>query len=36
MLIHFRESFDELNQAELDLGRLRLSDFLEPRRLICL
>ena len=30
MLIHFRESFDELNQAELDLGRLRLSDFLEP------
>jgi hydrogen peroxide-dependent heme synthase len=30
MLIHFRESFDELNQAELDLGRLRLSDFMEP------
>ena len=30
MLIHFRESLDELNQAELDLGRLRLSDFLEP------
>jgi peroxiredoxin len=30
MLVHFRESFDELNQAELDLGRLRLSDFLEP------
>lgn len=29
MLVHFRESFDELNQAELDLGRLRLSDFLE-------
>jgi len=30
MVVHFRESFDELNQAELDLGRLRLSDFLEP------
>jgi chlorite dismutase len=30
MFVHFRESFDELNQAELDLGRLRLSDFLEP------
>jgi len=30
MLVHFRERFDELNQAELDLGRLRLSDFLEP------
>jgi peroxiredoxin len=30
MLVHFRESFDELNQAELDLGWLRLSDFLEP------
>ena len=30
MLLHFRESFDELNQAELDLGRLRLSDYMEP------
>lgn len=30
MLVHFRETFDELNQVELDLGRLRLSDFLEP------
>src|SRR5882757_4906051 len=30
MLIHFRESFDELNQAELDLARLRLSDYMEP------
>jgi hydrogen peroxide-dependent heme synthase len=30
MLIHFRESLDELNQAELDLGRVRLNDFLEP------
>jgi chlorite dismutase len=30
MLIHFRNSFDDLNQAELDLSELRLSDFLEP------
>jgi chlorite dismutase len=30
MLVHFRESFDELNQVELSLARLRLSDFLEP------
>src|SRR5208282_6426515 len=30
MLVHFRESFDQLNQAELDLVRLRLHDFLEP------
>ncbi len=30
MLVHFRDSFDELNQAELDLAQLRLSDFLEP------
>jgi chlorite dismutase len=30
MLVHFRESFEELNQAELQLARLRLSDFLEP------
>ncbi len=30
MLVHFRESFDQLNQAELDLARLRLNDFLEP------
>ena len=30
MLVHFRESFDALNQVELDLGRLRLSDYLEP------
>ena len=29
MLVHFRESFDELNQAELEIGRLRLSDYLE-------
>jgi hydrogen peroxide-dependent heme synthase len=30
MLVHFRESFEELNQAELQLSRLRISDFLEP------
>jgi hydrogen peroxide-dependent heme synthase len=30
MFVHFRESFDELNQAELDLARMRLSDFMEP------
>jgi len=30
MLVHFRDSFDELNQAELGLARLALSDFLEP------
>ncbi len=30
MLVHFRETFDQLNQAELDLARLSLSDFLEP------
>jgi len=30
MFVHFRESFDQLNQAELDLARLRLSDFWEP------
>jgi hydrogen peroxide-dependent heme synthase len=30
MLVHFRESFSELNQTELQLAQLRLSDFLEP------
>jgi chlorite dismutase len=30
MFVHFRESFDELNQAELDIARLRLNDFMEP------
>ena len=29
MLIHFRESFADLNQAELKLANLRLSDYLE-------
>jgi chlorite dismutase len=30
MFIHFRESFTDLNQAELNLANLRLSDYLEP------
>src|SRR5579864_7497412 len=30
MLIHFRESFADLNQAELKLANLRLNDYLEP------
>jgi chlorite dismutase len=30
MLVHFRESFNALNQAELDLARLKLNDFWEP------
>jgi chlorite dismutase len=30
MLLHFRESFAELNGAELQLAQLRLSDYLEP------
>src|SRR5256714_13714111 len=30
MLVHFRQSFDELNQAELLLARIALNDFLEP------
>jgi len=30
MFVHFRRSFDELNQAELQLARLALSDYLEP------
>jgi hydrogen peroxide-dependent heme synthase len=30
MFVHFRRSFDELNQAELQMARLRLNDYLEP------
>lgn len=30
MFVHFRRSFNELNQAELQLAQLRLGDFLEP------
>jgi len=29
MLVHFRQSFADLNQAELQLANLRLSDYLE-------
>src|ERR1700747_3167572 len=27
MFVHFRQSFDELNQVELQMARLRLSDY---------
>ena len=30
LFLHFRRSFEELNQAQLDLARLRLGDYLEP------
>jgi chlorite dismutase len=30
LLVHFRNSFDELNDAELRLKQLRLEEFLEP------
>lgn len=30
MLIHFRDSFADLNQAELKIANLRFSDYLEP------
>jgi len=30
LAVHFRRSFEELRQAELDLARLQLSDYLEP------
>src|SRR5271169_6846883 len=30
MLVHFRDSFDDLNQAELLLSRTALQEFLEP------
>jgi peroxiredoxin len=30
MLVHFRESFADLNHAELKLANLRLSDYFEP------
>jgi hydrogen peroxide-dependent heme synthase len=30
MLTHFRNSFEELNQAELCVAQLQLSDYLEP------
>jgi chlorite dismutase len=30
MFVHFRTGFEELNQVELELARLRLSEYLEP------
>jgi chlorite dismutase len=30
MFIHFRESFADLNQAELQIAQLKLNDYLEP------
>jgi chlorite dismutase len=30
LLVHFRKSFEDLNNAERRLARIRLSDFLEP------
>ena len=30
MLVHFRDSFDELNAAELELNRTALQEYLEP------
>jgi len=30
LFVHFRRSFEELNQAQLEMSRLRLSDYLEP------
>ena len=30
MLVHFRDTFDALNQAELCVAQLRLAEFLEP------
>jgi peroxiredoxin len=30
MLIHFRESFEDLNRTEIELSQLKLNDYLEP------
>ena len=30
LFVHFRRSFEELNEAQLELARLRWSDYLEP------
>ena len=30
MLVHFRKDFEELSRTELQIARLRLSDYLEP------
>ncbi len=30
MLVHFRDALEDLNRAELEIQRLRISDYLEP------
>jgi len=30
LFLHFRRSFEDLNRAQLEIARLRLSDYLEP------
>ena len=30
LLVHFRRSFEELDRVQLEFGRLRLADYLEP------
>lgn len=30
LVLHFRKTFDELNEAELQLAQLRIAEFLEP------
>jgi len=30
IIVHFRQSFDEVDQAELDLSQLKLANYLEP------
>ena len=30
LFVHFRRNFEELNEAQLDLARMRWSDYLEP------
>jgi peroxiredoxin len=30
MFVHFRRNFEELNQVQLDLARLKIGDYLEP------
>ena len=35
MLVYFRDSFDDLNQAELVLNRTGLQEFLEPTTGTC-
>src|SRR3984893_18166436 len=30
MFVHFRDGFEELNRAEMQIAQLRMSDYLEP------